>query len=172
MLCGVARLSVRSIAATVTFFATALITSHLLPSPLPLTSTASPTLSIPLVALLLLPLPLYTFVLTPRFLPARAADLSASFLIGLHFACGLALAGMTTPFKVLGFFEVPGIGRKGMWDPSLMMVAVGGLGANMVGWWVAFRGWTTPRWSNKWELPTRQVLSGPSELELHQSRAD
>lgn len=157
MLCGVARLSRRSIAATATFFATALLTARTFPSllPSPPLLPVTPSFSLPTLALLLTPFPLYSFLLTPRFLPARAAELGAAFFLGVHFACGLALAGMTAPSKVLGFFELPGVGRSGMWDPSLMMVAVGGLGVNAAWWALTVKGWAKPKWATTWQLPTK-----------------
>ena len=43
-----------------------------------------------------------------------------AFLVGLGFALGLGLGGMTQPARVLGFLDV-----AGDWDPSLVFVMVG-----------------------------------------------
>lgn len=43
-------------------------------------------------------------------------------IAGVLFAVGLTLSGMTQPQKVIGFLDF-----TGAWDPSLMMVMVGGL---------------------------------------------
>jgi len=49
---------------------------------------------------------------------------AVSFVCGLLFAVGLAVAGMTQPSKVLGFLDLFG----GKWDPSLAFVMVGAIG--------------------------------------------
>jgi len=48
---------------------------------------------------------------------------TVSFLCGVVFAAGLALAGMTSPAKVIGFLDV-----GGAWDPSLALVMLGAIG--------------------------------------------
>jgi uncharacterized membrane protein YedE/YeeE len=50
-----------------------------------------------------------------------------SYLSGLIFAIGLAVSGMTQPKKVLAFLDI-----FGDWDPSLMFVMVGAIGAYSV----------------------------------------
>lgn len=47
----------------------------------------------------------------------------SAFLIGLLFATGLILSGMTNPAKVLGFLDL-----AGRWDPSLALVMGGAIG--------------------------------------------
>jgi uncharacterized membrane protein YedE/YeeE len=47
---------------------------------------------------------------------------AAAFVIGLVFAAGLVIAGMTTPAKVIGFLDV-----GGAWDGSLAFVMVGAI---------------------------------------------
>jgi len=46
--------------------------------------------------------------------------LIAALLSGLVFGCGLILAGMANPAKVLGFLDL-----AGRWDPSLVLVMGG-----------------------------------------------
>ncbi|MCC6849447.1 MAG: YeeE/YedE family protein [Deltaproteobacteria bacterium] len=46
----------------------------------------------------------------------------AAFLVGLAFALGLGLGGMTQPARVLGFLDV-----AGDWDPSLVLVMAGAI---------------------------------------------
>ncbi|MEZ4369770.1 MAG: DUF6691 family protein [Polyangiaceae bacterium] len=50
-----------------------------------------------------------------------------AFLVGLIFAVGLGLAGMTQPAKVVGFLNF-----TGRWDPSLAFVMLGAIGVNLV----------------------------------------
>ena len=161
MLCGLARFSKRSFVATCTFFAVALLTAQLFPAALPLSIAAasSPVLSLSTIALLQLPFLGYT--LAPRVIhSSKSAELLSSFLLGVHFAFGLALAGMTAPSKVLSFFYLPlsflpqaQAGRA--WDPSLLMVALGGLVPNMVAW-SQVKSWKKPLHKKEWELPTRR----------------
>ena len=48
-----------------------------------------------------------------------------AFLVGLVFALGLGLSGMTQPAKVTGFLDV-----AGAWDPSLAFVMAGAVGVH------------------------------------------
>lgn len=161
MLCGLARFSYRSFVATLTFFSVALLTAQLFPAALPLAATTFstiPTLSLSTLSLLQLPFLAYT--LAPLLLSSPpTAELLTSFFIGMHFAFGLALAGMTAPSKVLSFFYLPlsflPLAGQRAWDPSLAMVAVGGLLPNVLAW-RSIRGWNKPAWKESWDLPTRK----------------
>jgi len=164
MLLGLARLSKRSLAAVVTFFASALLTSRLAPfspstsSTLAYTST-SLSLStggalaiLALAPLLSLP-PLFTSRSRPESYHARFH----AFLLGMTFSIGLALAGMTRPSKVLAFFDaplpfLPSPPPGAVWDPSLAMVAIGGLLPNMAVW-QAVKGWKNPLKAERWSVP-------------------
>jgi uncharacterized membrane protein YedE/YeeE len=84
--------------------------------------------------------------------PSKSRQLVASFVSGLLFAVGLALAGMTQPQKVIGFLDV-----FGRWDPSLMFVMAGGIAVNGVVW-ALVKGRATPMFSAKWLVPTRRDL--------------
>lgn len=71
-----------------------------------------------------------------------------SFVVGLLFALGLGIAGMTQPSKVLAFLDV-----FGDWDPSLAFVMAGAIAVYMpVFWWA--RGVLAPRL----HLPTRKDI--------------
>jgi hypothetical protein len=50
-----------------------------------------------------------------------------AFLVGVVFALGLALSGMTDPGKVIGFLDV-----TGAWDPSLAFVMGGAIGVHFL----------------------------------------
>lgn len=160
------RFSRRSITAVVTFFATAVVTARLLPAPFP-ASTASHTasnllspassLSISAIALLQLPA-LLAWLPLPSPLDT---DLVSSFFLSVHFALGLALAGMLRPSKVISFFYFPFLASattagSRAWDPSLAMVALGGLIPNAVAYHTRIKKMTKPkRETAKWELPTQ-----------------
>lgn len=50
-----------------------------------------------------------------------------AFVVGLIFALGLGLSGMTQPAKVVGFLDF-----TGRWDPSLAFVMLGAIGVHFV----------------------------------------
>ncbi len=79
--------------------------------------------------------------------------LGSYFVIGLMFAAGLALAGMTQPAKVVGFLDV-----TGDWDPSLGFVMAGGIATHLLFYkWVIGR--PSPVFGTKFGIPTRQDLT-------------
>lgn len=91
----------------------------------------------------------------PRF------EKSLAFVSGLVFAAGLALAGMTKPSKVIGFFDF----SRGLesWDPSLAFVMMGG----MLVFTPVFRIITKrdrPWLSASFRLPTRTDIDRPLVL--------
>ncbi|AKU98284.1 hypothetical protein AKJ09_04948 [Labilithrix luteola] len=61
------------------------------------------------------------------------------FLSGALFAVGLALAGMTSPHRVIGFLDV-----AGHWDPSLAFVMIGAIGVYATAFWLGRRRMTKP----------------------------
>lgn len=48
----------------------------------------------------------------------------SGFIAGVLFGIGLLLSGMANPAKVIGFLDL-----AGQWDPSLVLVMVGAIGA-------------------------------------------
>ncbi len=60
--------------------------------------------------------------------------IGSAFVSGLIFSVGLGIAGMTRPTKVLGFLDL-----AGAWDPSLMLVMVGGIGVFSIVYWLMAR---------------------------------
>lgn len=79
----------------------------------------------------------------------------SSFLMGLLFAVGLGLSGMTLPEKVIGFLDL-----TGKWDPALAFVMGGALLVNAVAW-----RWTQPR-GRAWfggtlSLPLKNQVDAP-----------
>lgn len=193
-LCGLSRISPRSIVATATFFSIAVLTNVLSNPVKPFTRKAILAARVDLpslwaVLLMQIPAVLYLFVI-PYFVKAKAekkgvteeelkltheqAGKASSFLIGLHFALGLAMTGMLRPSKVLGFLNLsPDRIRSGHWDPSLAFVALGGIVASSIGWFADVKprverskrsSATTEdkplywRSSPKWRLPTQKSI--------------
>ena len=153
MLCGVSRLSVRSIAATATFFATAVGIVQLR-NPSGPSFISSVTLSTNAVILLLifqLPLLLYRFVV-PYVTPQNLYKSVSSFLIAVHFGFGLALAGMLQPAKIQNFLALP---FSPNFDPSLLFVAIGSVLPNIVTWVTYLRHAPRPKFSEKFDIGKR-----------------
>ena len=76
-----------------------------------------------------------------------------SFLVGVLFAIGLGVSGMTQPPKVAGFLDI-----FGNWDPSLMFVMIGAIGVHMVAYFL-IRKRQKPVLSHEWHVPRQQLLS-------------
>lgn len=78
-----------------------------------------------------------------------------AFLVGLLFALGLGISGMTQPQKVIGFLEIgPG------WNPALLFVMVTAIPIHFL----AFRfikGQRAPFLDSKLHLPEAQDISKP-----------
>lgn len=155
-LCGLSRFSLRSLVATATFFGVAVLihvfnvfnvaksatTTQALGSAF--ASRLPATFPKPdLATLLALQLPALVYLAAPSALQSgeksdstsktRAAKqlLAAKTMalaVGVHFSFALGVSGMMRPSKVLGFLSLsPALVSSGKWDPSLAMVAIGGI---------------------------------------------
>jgi rhodanese-related sulfurtransferase/uncharacterized membrane protein YedE/YeeE len=80
------------------------------------------------------------------------AEALVSFVAGLLFAVGLAVAGMTQPSKVVSFLDF-----AGRWDPSLAFVMVGAIVAYRAGLRLA-RARAAPLLRPSFELPVRRGI--------------
>lgn len=76
-----------------------------------------------------------------------------AFLGGMVFGVGLAVAGMTQPAKIVGFFDF-----FGSWDPSLAFVMGGALLVYTPVYRWAIRTWQRPIWAPAFSLPTREDI--------------
>lgn len=72
-----------------------------------------------------------------------------AFTAGLLFAVGLGVGGMTRPSKVLGFLDL-----AGAWDPSLLLVMVGGISVFGVAYW-SFSRRKTSLFGDRLQVPPR-----------------
>jgi len=75
-----------------------------------------------------------------------------SFLVGLVFAIGLALAGMTQPMKVIGFLD------PFDWDPSLLFVMIGAIAVHAISYPLITKR-KSPLLDTQWHIPTRKDLT-------------
>jgi uncharacterized membrane protein YedE/YeeE len=79
-----------------------------------------------------------------------------AFIAGLAFGVGLLISGMTQPSKVLGFLDF-----AGNWDPSLMFVMAGAIGAHAIFARRALRPGARPLLGETMDLPRRTELDAP-----------
>lgn len=78
-----------------------------------------------------------------------------AFIVGIMFAVGLAVSGMTQPQKVLGFLRLgPG------WDPSLMFVMLGAIPIHALAYRLFIRR-SSPLLDVQWHVPTGKEITKP-----------
>ncbi len=82
----------------------------------------------------------------------------SSFLIGVLFALGLGVAGMTQPQKVVSFLDV-----FGNWDPSLAFVMAGALIVHAISFRLITRR-ASPLFADEFVVPTRRDIDRPLVL--------
>jgi uncharacterized membrane protein YedE/YeeE len=129
-ICGLGRLSPRSLAAVLTFMATASATATLAPA---LPALALPYLPSP--ALTALPFLAAALAGSPWKAaskagpPLSAATLAASLLCGGLFGIGLLWSGMSDPAAVLGFLNPL---ARGGWNPRLAAVMGSGVAVTLL----------------------------------------
>lgn len=75
-----------------------------------------------------------------------------AFAVGVFFAIGLAISGMTQPHKVINFLD------PWNWDPSLLFVMVGALVVHGISY-IFIKKQRAPLFDTKWHLPTRKDLT-------------
>ncbi|WVQ70845.1 hypothetical protein IAR50_000370 [Cryptococcus sp. DSM 104548] len=140
MLCGVSRLSPRSLVSTAIFFSTAVLVANLFPSSSVPTLPAY-TLSLPSMATIAVITGsavaaklLYKIIVSwtssiSTETPSALSRFTPYFLAGLTFSLGLSISGMTDPVKVARFLRFP---TPSTFDPSLAMVMLGGVLPNAI----------------------------------------
>ena len=173
MLCGISRLSPRSLIATALFFTTALITANFAAGGSIIPACAAGPCYAPvypsspewifMTASVLLAR-ITNHLVVPRILrPSETSKTIFSFLAGLEFGLGLLISGMADPAKVLRFFAFPvDLSR---FDPSLALIILFGIGPSLVTYQVQKPGKreekekpvTSPTLVQQWKLPTATV---------------
>jgi len=76
-----------------------------------------------------------------------------SFTVGLIFAIGLGLSGMTQPQKVFGFLDL-----FGKFDPSLMFVMIGAIAVHFITYKIIRRK-DSPLLHSEWLVPTKKDIT-------------
>ncbi|KAL2818797.1 hypothetical protein BDW59DRAFT_126610 [Aspergillus cavernicola] len=172
MLCGLSRLSPRSLIATGIFFTTALLTANFVsgippcPADIPCYTPTYPSNS---ESAFMVGATTLTF-LTNAFMIPRAMDRSQqsrttfSYLAGLQFGTGLFISGMADPVKVLRFFAF--LTDPARFDPSLALVIFFGIIPALITYLSMKPGQNTgvkggklvkPTLAEAWRLPTATV---------------
>ncbi len=77
-----------------------------------------------------------------------------SFFVGLIFAVGLGISGMTQPQKIVGFLDL-----FGEWDMALLFVMVGAVGVHAVAFALS-RKVPRPILAEEWRRPTQDRITG------------
>lgn len=77
----------------------------------------------------------------------------SSFVVGLLFALGLGISGMTSPSKVVGFLDI-----FGSWDPSLMFVMIGAIGVHATSYFFIKKR-SSPLLAGSWHLPSSKEIT-------------
>ncbi|KAL1965883.1 hypothetical protein VTN77DRAFT_5016 [Rasamsonia byssochlamydoides] len=175
MLCGLSRLSPRSLIATSVFFTTALLTANLIhpggnsiippcdggipcyTSIYPSTSELAFMASSTVLALVT------NLVLVPRVLtPSRQSRALFAYLAGVEFGLGLLFSGMADPYKVIRFFAF--LTDPFRFDPSLALIILFGIGPSLCGYLAtnpgnpaSAGGKDKPTLAERWNLPTLTV---------------
>jgi uncharacterized membrane protein YedE/YeeE len=85
-------------------------------------------------------------------MPQTLARTLVAFGVGVIFAVGLAISGMTLPEKVVDFLDV-----TGDWDPSLALVMIGAIGVHAVGYRLVRRR-PSPLLNNHFSVPNLKQI--------------
>jgi len=85
--------------------------------------------------------------------PNPLVQAASYFGIGLLFAVGLGVSGMTQPSKVVGFLDI-----TGDWDPSLGFVMAGAIAIHLALYkWIVRR--ESPLMAGRFGIPTRRDIN-------------
>ncbi len=77
----------------------------------------------------------------------------SSLIIGLIFALGLGISGMTNPERIIGFLDI-----FGDWNPSLVFVMIGALAVHAP-LYRMIRKTQSPVFAKKFQVPSRSDIS-------------
>lgn len=75
-----------------------------------------------------------------------------AFFVGLVFALGLAMAGMTQPQKIIDFLD------PWNWDPALLFVMMGAVGVHAIAYPLV-RKRKSPLFDTEWHIPSRKDIT-------------
>jgi len=88
------------------------------------------------------------------------ADIGLSYIIGMFFGGGLAVSGMCNPQKIIGFLSI-----QDGWDLSLIFVMVSAIGINLIAFQLILKFMEKPIFQGKWPTSKNEfdipVIIGP-----------
>lgn len=175
MLCGLSRLSPRSLIATAVFFITALLTANSVNGGQNIPACANgipcytpvypstPELGFMAAATILTGITNY-FIVPKSLNRSEESQTVFSYLAGLEFGLGLFISGMADPAKVLRFFAF--LTDPSHFDPSLALIIIFGIGPSLITYLSAKPGQyrdkddgklAKPTLAEQWKLPTATV---------------
>lgn len=153
MVCGISRLSRRSLFASLLFFISALTTTNMFER---INAAAVPTLQHDLYYLKLMIVALaFVIVLLVRVSQHQLLRYAAEYFLGITFGLGLGISGMTSPDTILRFFTID----SRFWDPSLAFVASSALLVSFLTFnFVVGKLMVTPVVGGDFSLPSSRVI--------------
>jgi uncharacterized protein len=151
--CGLGRLSPRSLVNVLSFLSAGVATAYFLypTAPFSVAATSWPAsmteFGIKAAVALAAPVALTNVVMHLGQVRVSQA------LIGATFGAGLAIGGMTSPAKVLGFLRV----FSGAWDPSLMCVLGGAVTVSLLAYQIKNKR-RAPLLASRFQVPTKTEI--------------
>lgn len=173
MLCGLSRLSPRSLIATAIFFTTALLTANFANGGqnIPACNGACYTPVYPsntelgFMAAATAITGITNYLVVPKSLNrSEESQTIFSYLVGVEFGLGLFVSGMAGPAKVLRFFAI--LTDPSRFDPSLALIILFGIGPSLISYLSVKPGQhgnesdgkpAKPTLAEQWSLPTATV---------------
>lgn len=176
MLCGLSRLSPRSLIATAIFFTTALVTANVVNGGqnIPACANGIPcytplyplTHELGFMAAATVLSGITNLLIVPKLLNrSEESQTIFSYVAGLEFGLGLFISGMADPAKVLRFFAF--LTDPSRFDPSLALIILFGIGPSLITYLSAKPGQhaeksddgkpAKPTLAEQWRLPTATV---------------
>jgi uncharacterized membrane protein YedE/YeeE len=173
MLCGLSRLSPRSLIATAVFFTTALLTANFVGGGANMPACGATPCYTPVypsgpelvfMAGAVILAAITNFGIVPRKVHrSEESRIAFSFIAGLEFGLGLLISGMADPAKVLRFFAF--LTEPSRFDPSLALIILFGIGPSLFTYMTERPGQVfdkgkvvaKPTLAEKWRLPTATV---------------
>ncbi|KAJ6044846.1 hypothetical protein N7460_006201 [Penicillium canescens] len=173
MLCGLSRLSPRSLIATAVFFTTALLTANFVGGGANIPACGATPCYTPVypsgpelvfMAGATILAGITNFGIVPRKVHrSEESRVAFSFIAGLEFGLGLLISGMADPAKVLQFFAF--LTEPSRFDPSLALIILFGIGPSLFTFMTERPGQVfdkgkvvaKPTLAEKWRLPTATV---------------
>jgi uncharacterized membrane protein YedE/YeeE len=90
------------------------------------------------------------------FMKKKISDFLISYLTGIIFSSGLVISGMVKRSKVINFLKF-----SSEWDPSLLIVLLTAVGINLLLFYLIIQVKKTPVFGQKMELPTKINIDWP-----------